>query len=125
MDDLDDTVLPFTDSESDTDAAAAAKRRAAAAAATPPADYLTYLTWLAYFLLWATCWAIAIELQFGLVYLLVSAIAGIYLNTRTGPRRRREVSAYSVFNRDCVAIDGTLNAEQFEREIRYGPAGVR
>ncbi|GJQ78326.1 hypothetical protein Trydic_g22161 [Trypoxylus dichotomus] len=31
-----------------------------------------------------------------------------------------EISAYSVFNKGCKSIDGTLKAEQFEREIRFG-----
>ncbi len=42
-----------------------------------------------------------------------------------GSRRpRHEPSAYSVFNKDCESIDGTLTAEQFERELRYGPTNV-
>ncbi|CAH2045007.1 unnamed protein product, partial [Iphiclides podalirius] len=43
----------------------------------------------------------------------------------TRPKKRGEVSAYSVFNENCTSIDGTLKAEQFEREIRYGPSSVR
>lgn len=121
----DDTVLPFTDSEDETATSSSGVRAQTADADAPKTDYLTHLTRIAYVLLWITCWAIAIELQFGIVFLLVSAIAGIYYNTRTAPRRRGEVSAYSVFNRDCRAIDGTLKAEQFEQEIRYGSASVR
>lgn len=75
-------------------------------------------------MLWATLWAIFIKLQFGTVYLIVSIIIGIYLNTRTRPKYIGEVSAYSVFNKNCESIDGTLKAEQFERELRYGPAAV-
>jgi len=86
---------------------------------------LKYFTWFIYFCFWATCYMIAIELKFGMVYLLFSALFGIYFNTRTGPRPRNEVSAYSVFNKNCEAIDGTLTPEQFEREIRYGPTSVR
>lgn len=80
--------------------------------------YFTYLIW---FCFWATCWMIAIELKFGIVYLLFSALFGIYFNTRTGPRRKGEVSAYSVFNKNCESIKGTLSAEQLEREMIYGP----
>lgn len=86
---------------------------------------LTYFTYILYFCFWATCWMIAIELKFGMVFLLLSALFGIYFNTRTEPRRKHEMSAYSVFNENCESIDGTLKAEQFEREIRYGPASVR
>lgn len=68
---------------------------------------------------------IAIEMKFGIVFLIVSALFGIYFNTRTKPKRKNEISAYSVFNANCESIDGTLKAEQFEREIRYGPMTVR
>lgn len=84
-----------------------------------------YLTWFLYFCFWATCYMIAIELKFGMVYLLFSALFGIYFNTRTEPKRKREISAYSVFNENCKPIEGSISPEQFERELRYGPASVR
>ncbi|KAG4070539.1 hypothetical protein HA402_001205 [Bradysia odoriphaga] len=87
--------------------------------------WLTYITYCLYFLFWATCYVIAIELKFGTVYFLLSALFAVYFNTRTGPKHQNEISAYSVFNKDCHSIDGTLKAEQFEREIRYGPASVK
>ncbi len=34
-------------------------------------------------------------------------------------RKSGEMSAYSVFNPGCKAIDGTLTADQFENEIRH------
>lgn len=74
------------------------------------------------FILWSILYGIFIKLQFGTVFFIVSCLVGIYINTRTTPKRRGEVSAYSVFNKDCKSIDGTLKAEQFEREIRYGPS---
>lgn len=80
--------------------------------------YILYIIW---FCFWATCWMIAIELKFGIVYLLFSALFGIYFNTRTGPRRKDEVSAYSVFNKNCESIKGTLTAEQLASEMVYGP----
>lgn len=86
---------------------------------------LKYILWVVYFLFWVTVYVIAIELKFGLVYLMFSALFGIYFNTRTGPKKRNEMSAYSVFNKNCESIDGTLKAEQFEREIRYGSGSVR
>lgn len=112
-------VIPFTDSE---DEATVAKKPAAEP--TVPKSYLDYAYYCVYFLFWATLWAIAIQLQFGIVYLLLSGIFGIYFNTRTGRRSRKEVSAYSVFNKNCHAIDGTLKGEQFDQEIRYGPVSV-
>lgn len=77
------------------------------------------------FIVWATVYYIFIKLQFGIIYLIVSALFGMYFNTRTGPRQANEASAYSVFNRNCESIDGTLTAEQFEREIRFGAQSVR
>lgn len=84
-----------------------------------------YCLYLLYFIFWATCYAIAIELQFGAVFLILSALLGVYFNTRTGPKPKNEISAYSVFNKNVESIDGTLKAEQFEREIRYGSMSVR
>ncbi|XP_050083161.1 SAYSvFN domain-containing protein 1 [Anopheles aquasalis] len=81
-----------------------------------PRSLLTYLTYLVYLLFWVTLYAIAIELRFGVVFLMLSALFGIYFNTRTR-KAPGEISAYSVFNKNCEAIDGTLKAEQFEREI--------
>lgn len=82
---------------------------------------LKHVLYMVWFLFWATCWMIAIELQFGIVFLLFSALLGIYFNTRTGPKRRGEISAYSVFNENCESIQGTLDAKQLEGEMLYGP----
>jgi len=68
-------------------------------------------------LLWSLCFYLAVLLEFGLVYLVTSAFALFYLGT--GKRRKGTPSAYSVFNPNCESIDGTLKAEDFEREIRY------
>ncbi|XP_030381194.1 SAYSvFN domain-containing protein 1 [Scaptodrosophila lebanonensis] len=86
---------------------------------------LKYTLWTVYFCFWVTVYIIAIELKFGIVFLMFSALFMIYFNTRTGPKKPNEISAYSVFNKDFQSIDGTLKAEQFEREIRYGSSSVR
>lgn len=79
---------------------------------------IDYLTYAVYFLFWATLYAIAIQLKFGVVYFMLSLLLGIYfLGTRTEPKLANEPSAYSVFNPNVESIDGTLKAEQFEREI--------
>uniref|UniRef100_A0A1I8ML64 SAYSvFN domain-containing protein n=1 Tax=Musca domestica TaxID=7370 RepID=A0A1I8ML64_MUSDO len=78
---------------------------------------LRYLLHGAYISLWIILYIIAIELQFGIVYLMLSGLLIMYINTRTGPKSRNEISAYSVFNKDFKSIDGSLKAEQFEREI--------
>ncbi|KDR22066.1 SAYSvFN domain-containing protein 1 isoform X2 [Zootermopsis nevadensis] len=91
---------------------------------SPKLTPFTVTMYTLYILLWATVYAIAIHLEFGTVYLIVSILYAIWKNTRTGPKKQGEISAYSVFNPNCEAIDGTLKAEQFEQEIRYGAGAV-
>ncbi|XP_073824806.1 SAYSVFN motif domain containing 1 [Musca autumnalis] len=78
---------------------------------------LRYSLRVAYVSLWIILYIIAIEMQFGIVYLMLSGLVVMYLNTRTGPKSPGEISAYSVFNKDFKSIDGSLKAEQFEREM--------
>lgn len=80
-------------------------------------SWLTYCTWLIYFLILATLYAIAVELKFGSVYFMLSLLIGICINTRVKPKGKKEVSAYSVFNENCEAIDGTFKAEMFEKQL--------
>ena len=49
----------------------------------------------------------------------------MYRNTRTGPRQRNTLSAYSVFNPNQERIDGTFTTEQFEKELRFGAGSVK
>ena len=72
-----------------------------------------------YVALWTVAYLIFIELEFGVIFLIVSMLIGIYLNTGNRKRKDGEPSAYSVFNSGCERIDGTLTAEQFENEILY------
>lgn len=73
-----------------------------------------------YSTLWLTLFGLAVYAEFGFVFVILSGFGLIWFNTRTGPKRRGEISAYSVFNPNCAPIDGTLDARQFEREIRGG-----
>ncbi|KAL1460818.1 hypothetical protein WDU94_012761 [Cyamophila willieti] len=73
-----------------------------------------------YATLWFILFGLAVYAEFGFVFVILSGFALIWFNTRTGPKRRGEVSAYSVFNPNCAPIDGTLDARQFDREIRGG-----
>lgn len=75
-------------------------------------------------LLWLLLWGFFIEVQFGTVFFVCSALFFLFWSLRGSRRKPWEPSAYSVFNDDCKAIEGTLTAEQFERELRYGPASV-
>ncbi|CAH2094755.1 unnamed protein product [Euphydryas editha] len=43
----------------------------------------------------------------------------------TTPKKKGEVSAYSVFNKNCVSIDGTLKAEELEKQMIYGVGSMR
>ncbi len=75
--------------------------------------------------LWFLLWGISIECGFGVVYVILSGLVLMAYSLYGSRRPRHEPSAYSVFNKDCESIDGTLTAEQFERELRYGPTSVR
>lgn len=86
------------------------------------------LTWLGLslkVLLWLVLWGLAIEFGFGAIYFILASLVVIYKNTRSSPKKKDELSAYSVFNPDCQRLDGTLTAEQFENEIRYGGMATR
>nr|CAD7586397.1 unnamed protein product [Timema genevievae] len=85
----------------------------------PTMSMLTLATRALYIVLWATVLLIAMHYQFALVYTIISALCLIYMNTRTGPKKVGEVSAYSVFNPNCKPIHGTLTAEQLEREMGF------
>ena len=76
-------------------------------------------------LLWLFLWGFFIEVEFGIAFLIVSALYFLYVSLRGSRRKPWEPSAYSVFNKNCEAIEGTLTAEQFERELRFGPSSVR
>lgn len=83
------------------------------------------LKWTLYGVIWVTLYIIFLNLQFGAVFFVISVLIGICLNTSTRLKKKGEISAYSVFNKNCKSIDGTLKAEQFEKEIRYGLGTVR
>lgn len=76
-------------------------------------------------ILWLLMWGFFIEVEFGLVYLVVSGLVFIVVSLQGSRRAPGKLSAYSVFNKNLEAIEGTLSAEQFERELRYGPSTVR
>ncbi|XP_067861470.1 SAYSvFN domain-containing protein 1 [Heptranchias perlo] len=78
------------------------------------------------FLLWLVLLGLFIELEFGLAYFVLSMFYWLYIGTRDPSKKKQgEVSAYSVFNPGCKAIDGSLTAEQFERELQYRPLAGR
>ncbi|XP_077198133.1 SAYSvFN domain-containing protein 1 isoform X2 [Paroedura picta] len=87
--------------------------------------FFTNVTFLK-FLLWLVLLGLFVELEFGLPYFVLSMFYWIYVGTRgPGERQSGEKSAYSVFNPGCEAIQGTLTAEQLERELQYRPLAGR
>lgn len=89
--------------------------------AGPTSLYVTLLKAV----LWILLWGFFIEVGFGSVFLVTSLLFFIIVSLRGSRRKPWEPSAYSVFNRNFEAIEGTLSAEQFERELRYGPLSVK
>lgn len=81
--------------------------------------------WSIYALIWITLYIYFLSIQFGAVFFVISVLIGICLNTRTRPKKKGEVSAYSVFNQNCTSIDGTLNAEELQRQMIYGVGGMK
>lgn len=59
-------------------------------------------------------------MEFGAVYFIISALFFIWINTRSEKKKKGEVSAYSVFNPNCEAIQGTINIQQLEKQMGYG-----
>ncbi|XP_077017808.1 SAYSvFN domain-containing protein 1 [Tamandua tetradactyla] len=88
-------------------------------------SFLTNITFLKV-LLWLVLLGLFVELEFGLAYFVLSLFYWMYVGTR-GPEEKKEgeKSAYSVFNPGCEAIQGTLTAEQFERELQFRPLAGR
>lgn len=80
-------------------------------------DKLTVCCYFLYFMIWVTLYAIAIQLEFGVVFIMISMLVGICINTRSSKRKKNEPSAYSVFNKNCESIDGTFKAEMFEKQM--------
>ncbi|CAI8057976.1 SAYSvFN domain-containing protein 1 [Geodia barretti] len=90
----------------------------------PPPSSSLYFTLLK-ILLWVILWGFFVEVGFGAVFFVTSLLYLLVTSLRGSRRKPWEPSAYSVFNKNFEAIDGTLSAEQFERELRYGPMSVR
>lgn len=71
---------------------------------------------------WLMIWAGFLYFDFGSLWIIVSMIGGIFLNL--GERKSGDMSAYSVFNAGFKQLLGTLNAEQFDCEIRHGESNI-
>ncbi|KAL1238961.1 SAYSvFN domain-containing protein [Trichinella spiralis] len=70
---------------------------------------------------WLILLTVAVWIEFGCVYTLLSCFVFIWYNTSSRRRKKRgELSAYSVFNPECTRLPGQLTAEHFEDAIRSG-----
>ena len=88
----------------------------------PPTEGRTLTSWQRLALhssLWLALLGAFVYFGFGTLFLLLSLFYLMWASLRGSRRRPWEPSAYSVFNEGCEAIDGTLKAEQFDREIRF------
>lgn len=65
-------------------------------------------------IIWCLLMALFVHLEFGAVFFIFTAFALIWTNFRKTPRAPGETSAYSVFNRNCEPIAGTITAQQLE-----------
>ena len=96
--------------------------------ATPPTSPTTeaFSWWLFALktLLWLLLFGFFIQVEFGMVFLVSSGLYFMYASLRGSQRKPGEKSAYSVFNKNFERIEGTLSADQLEREIRYGPTAI-
>ena len=63
--------------------------------------------------------------EFGSVFFLVSIPVFVWQSMEEYKRGPRELSAYSVFNRNIEQLEGTFTSEQWEKELRYGAASLR
>lgn len=77
---------------------------------------LSHRTWLLTSL-WFLAWMAMIYAEFGSLWIILSMIASIFLNL--GERKKGELSAYSVFNEGFKQLLGTMDAQQFDNEIRH------
>lgn len=90
--------------------------------AEPPAEGRLLTPWQRLALrslLWLALFGVFVYFQFGVLFLLLSLFYFMWASMQGSRRRPWEPSAYSVFNEGCEAIDGTLKAEQFDRELRF------
>lgn len=76
------------------------------------------------FILWLALLGFFIVVQFVAVFVVLTLFYVMYANMRSDEKKPGEPSAYSVFNPNCERIDGSLTAEQFERELRFGPGAI-
>lgn len=83
-------------------------------------DYMQITIKVLKVVLWCLLMALFVTLEFGAVFFIISVFYFMFTNFRTTEKSPNELSAYSVFNPHCESIKGTLTAQQFENEIKFG-----
>ena len=81
--------------------------------------FMNYLQLFLQLLVWVFFYIGFLKLGFGAVFFVISGLWFVWTNTRKEGRREGEASAYSVFNPNCEALDGTLKAEDLERQLLF------
>lgn len=77
---------------------------------------------ISHYLWWGLAWscgfALAVRFRWGAVFFALSVLVLIWKGLSDSRQRKRGApSAYSVFNPNCERIEGTLDAEQLQRQM--------
>jgi hypothetical protein len=76
-----------------------------------------YLWWI---LAWLCGFSLAVRFGWGAVFFCLSVLLLIWKSLADSRRKKQGApSAYSVFNPNCEAIEGTLDAEQLQRQMFF------
>ena len=70
-------------------------------------------------LIWMCLLCMCIQQEVASIYIVLTGFVLIDLNLGNEKKQGSRVSAYSVYNENWEAIDGSLKAEHFERDILY------
>ena len=73
-------------------------------------------SWI-YATVWSLSWACSVYVEFGSVFVMLSIVGLMF--SQLGERKKGELSAYSVFNKNFENILGTLTAEEIDNHIRH------
>ncbi|GFX62000.1 SAYSvFN domain-containing protein [Trichonephila clavipes] len=87
-------------------------------------DYMQITIVVLKVVLWCLVMVLFITFEFGAVFFIISVFYFMFTNFRETEKSPNELSAYSVFNPHCESIKGTLTAQQFENEIKFGLGGL-
>ena len=71
-------------------------------------------------LIYAVGQVLAYQVEFGAVFFCLSLLYLIWSSLDDRKRRRDELSAYSVFNPNCESIEGTVTADQLQKQLTFG-----